>query len=669
MDSISSSSSRKRPREDAASNAPGRGTPPQSRVSARAGQGVGGLSPPSHASSSATSTSSAPTAATKPIFNSDDESTLRESKPVLLLQYSSTGGGHTERCLLPVLEALKEGTLSEGDCVVVLAPPRWEHDDKGSHVRKLHELVSELRDKGLHVLLKQSDKTITGLYEDAGASKNVEMLKEFVLAPRRKNSVRSSIDLPTKDVPVPMAQANSAKDIVAAVMGAVGAENLTKLSAIGDMAPALQKAARDCGITRSVEIGNHQGLFAGAGSVSLGEKNRAYLAKASSSGRFSQLALIDYNAKTNVLPKLGATLKLFGFTEQTTKAVARDTVLTHLLKHAVKNDLAFGNYKNGIVKAENLKEAGDVKATVYLYVNAYTQGIVDHIRSQIEKKAPGYDKALFAVCGGGAFETVPKDQAVENILYAMHAANADGMTSGGFGTTSEYNYLRTAGDYQGDLIVAPVEHQHEQEANAAQLVDMSEGRVRQASGIEEMKAALDALVLRRSTDSQVLTGTMEEMFACSSEPGSHAQHAASLLADKPEMTPSAEAAMKAMANYEAEHAPKEVRRILKLYVPALLAIIEKEPVVRVLATKKAGEIQELDIADAIAGMRAAAELGGNDALQDLLKIEIKNVNVKGLLTGFANKLQELVNTPEDERQDAAKKVLEELAYRALVLGW
>ena len=668
MDPISSSSSRKRPIEDAASTTPRPGTPLQSRVSARAGQGVGGLSPRSHVSSSATATS---TSSSSPpsIFSSTEQTTLQGSKQVLLLQYSSTGGGHTERCLLPVFEAFEAGTLKKGDCVVVLAPPRWEHDDKGSHVGKLHDLVKELTEKGLNVILKQSDKTVTGLYEDAGASKNVEMLKEFVLAPRRKNSVRSSIDLPTEDVPVPMAQANSAKDIVAAVIGAVGAGNLTKLSAIGDMAPALQKAARDCGITRSVEIGNHQGLFAGAGSVSLGEKNRAYLAKASSSGRFSQLALIDYNAKTNVLPKLGATLKLFGFTEQTTKADARKTVLTHLLEHAVKNDLAGGKYVHGIVKAENLKEAGDVKATVYLYVNAYTQGIVDHIRSQIEKKVPGYDKALFAVCGGGAFKTVPEGQAVENILYAMHAANADGMTSGGFGTTSEYNYLRAAGDYQGDLIVAPVEHQHEQEANAAQLVDMSEGRVGQASGIEEMKAALDALVLRRSTDSQVLTGTMEEMFACSSKPGSHAQHAASLLADKPEMTPSAEAAMKAMANYEAEHAPKEVRRILKLYVPALVAIIAKEPLVGVLATKKAGEVQQLEMTEVIAGMQAAAELGGDAALQDLLKIEIKNVNVKGLLTGFANELKALMQLAEEDRPRAAEKVLADLAYRALVLGW
>lgn len=666
MDSISSSASRKRPIEDAASNMPRPGTPPQSRVSARAGQGVSGLAPRSQVSSSATATA---TSSSSPpsIFSSTEQTTLQGSKQVLLLQYSSTGGGHTERCLLPVLEALKKGTLNKGDCVVVLAPPRWEHDDKGSHVKKLHELVSELREKGLYVLLKQSDKTVTGLYEDAGASKNVEMLKEFVLAPRRKNSVRSSIDLPTTDVPVPMAQANSAKDIVAAVVGAVGAGNLTKLSAIGDMAPALQKAARDCGITRSVEIGNHQGLFTGAGSVSLGEKNRAYLAKASSSGRFSQLALVNYNGTTNVVPTLGVTLGLLGIQQETMKAVARETVLTHLLEHAVVNDLAPGDYKNGLIKAKDLNTAGEVKAAVYLYVNAYTQGIVDHIRKQINDGVEGYDKALFAVCGGGAFAT--DDQPVKNILHAMYAANADGMTSGGFGTTSEYNYLREAGGYGGDLIVAPVEHQHEQQANAAQLVDMSEGRVSQANGIEKMKAALDALVLRRSTDSQVLEGDMEMMSECSAKRGSHAEHAASLLADEPEMTPSAEVAMRAMANYEAEHAPKEVRRILKLYVPALLAIIEKEPVVRVLATKKAGEIQELNMAGAIAGMRAAAELGGNDALQDLLKIEIKNVKVKGLLTGFANKLEELMDRPEDERQDAAKKVLEELAYEALVLGW
>ena len=73
---------------------------------------------------------------------------LRKSDKVLVLEYSSTGGGHTDRSLQPIFAAVADGTLKKGDSVVILAPPRWPNDKQGNHVEKLHTRADQLKGQG-----------------------------------------------------------------------------------------------------------------------------------------------------------------------------------------------------------------------------------------------------------------------------------------------------------------------------------------------------------------------------------------------------------------------------------------------------------------------------------------------------------------------------------------
>lgn len=628
-------------------------------------------------------------------FTEAEKRALVESSKVLVLEYSSTGGGHTDRSLLPVKQAFANGVLKPGDSVVLLAPPRWEHDGHGGHVGKLHNRKDELTDLGLKVFLKQTDKTVTGLYEKGGASNNVAMLRDFVYKPRRGPEVNLSSKVPDDDTPWPSGSGQTARAILGDLIQAVGAKYMDKIVVMGDMAPYLQKAAKDRGIQTRVEIGNHQGLFTGEGRKALQGKDLSFLAKASSAGLPNRLALIDYNTTMNVLPTLPATFKALGIENATTKQEARDKVLKHLFDHGTRTSLVVDEkWTPGILVAENAKPSS-IKAMVYLYVNDYTQGVVDHVRQKMKDEPDNFGSALFAVCGPKAFKSsCPKG--ADNILHVMYAANADGATSAGFGTTSEFHYLHHHG-YAGKFIVAPVENQHEQGANAAELKGLCRsGDVLRADGIEQVRNRLDNLVNARMIESSSpLTGTMESILGAAARKAkpdeasvSNDDHAARLVADKPEaMSANAQHAIAAMAHYDATDAPKERRRAYKLIVPALDALItdptatapgiEKQaPTLQgdfeVLASQKAGQPHKLTVHGAIDLMRKAAEVstGGDAALKDLLQIEIKNVNVKQLLAGFADELEGLMKITEvSARSDAAKEVLNKLAQKDLALGW
>ena len=114
------------------------------------------------------------------------------------------------------------------------------------------------------------------------------------------------------------------------------------------------------------------------------------------------------------------------------------------------------------------------------------------------------------------------------------------------------------------------------------------------------------------------------------------------------------------------HSQKNIMDWLK---PALLVIICGETKVDVLATKKAGLVQKLEITEAITKMREAAELGGDAALKDLLKIDIKNVRAKSLISGLADKLETMTLLPEVERPNAAWCALNDYAVERQAMGW
>lgn len=615
---------------------------------------------------------------------------------MLVAEYSSTGGGHTKRMLEPIRLAVGEGkALKRGDTIVLLMPPRSKHDSTGSKTREAHDYLKTggyFDLLGLNVVIVQSDKTITGLYKPGGASDNVAMLRDLVYKPRRDNAkIRSSMKENAKTA-ITLIQGYSAKNILEEVKEAVGAEFEKKIMVLGDMAPFLQKAAADSGIEKRVEIGNHQGLFVGAardyldttGKQSNGsagtiwksartEKNLAFVAKASSAGLPTQLALIDYNTEMNVLQDLAKTLTALGITETTTMKVARETVVTELLASALDVDWNGKTpQRAGIIKGGNIKTAADVKGMVYLYVNDYTESLVAHINAEIKKGTPGYADTLFAVCAGGAFKKEKENgeaPKISNLLHAMYAATANGVTSAGFGTTSEFNFLRVNGS-ESQFVVAPVENQHEQEANGADLVAISKGSAVNARGMGEMRNQLDQLV-RNGVTAKPPSGDMEGIVKAVQSTKTNAGHAADLLGGG-DARHTADAAVKAMILYEQDSAAKQARRMYKLLVPALDAIIYAENShvnVRVRVTSKVDKT-EFAMSKVIKMMTEANEPAGSSDLTGLLGLEITNKRVKEQLVDFADDLRGLMAISSlGLRKAKALELLTHMANYAIALGW
>lgn len=338
---------------------------------------------------------------------------------------------------------------------------------------------------------------------------------------------------------------------------------------------------------------------------------------------------------------------------------------------------------------------------VYLYVNDYTQDVVEHLRAKIREEPETYGATLFALCDPKAFKAgnTGDSAKADNIMHVMYAANADGVTSAGFGTTSEFYYLHKQG-YEGKFIVAPVENQHEQGANAAELKSLCGDSVRRADGIEQVKEQLGEMIADRvvASRSESASGWRDGMKpltdaasreAAPGEPAlSNVGHAAELLdAKTAAMSEKATRTVTAMAHYDATDAPKERRRVYKLLVPALDALIAdakatppgipKQPPTatgdfQVLAKKSSGEPKPMNVAQAIELMRAASEVSpeGDQALKDLLDIDIKNTHVKSLLAKSADKLEALMDIDNlTERSAAASRVLHDLAHDDVALGW
>lgn len=623
-------------------------------------------------------------------FNAQEQAALKNAEKVLVMEYSSTGGGHTARSLDPVLLAAREGAYKAGDCVVVLAPPRWESDRNGGKVNTLHDKADALRDLGLAVIVKQSDKTVTGLYQPNGDSDNVRMLRDFVDKPKR-----SAADTPLSTRRVDPAQPGvsrgdgvPAKALLNAVIAAVGTENQQKISVLGDMAPFLQKAAAAAGITKSVEIGNHQGLFIDAARTQLEGKDLAYLHKAAGSGHAQKLALVEYTDNVNVVRDLAPTMEALGITADTSRREARTKVLDHLLQFGNRVDTTPGApAANGILVGPDVHKADDVKALVYLYVNDYTQGAAEHIRNRMAEHPDTHGKTMFALCGAGAVtargQDVPPPNTT-NILQLMYAANADGVTNAGFGTTSEFHYLAKNG-YQGDFVAFPVVNQHEQEANAAQLVDAFEpGRVTKAIGAEEMYRGIDALVDKRAAqpqpDAHLGDGSMRSLFEASRSQSSAAGQAAALLASLDAAdgqgvggSANAQRASAAMEAYDGAESAKQHRRIYKLAVPALAAVAEGRETCEIRATSKVESTQMpvRDVAALLQGLGRPASLrsqaGAEQQVEALLGLPIDNASARALAAQLGQQLGRILS--EDGRAAAADQALRTLANERVALGW
>jgi hypothetical protein len=621
-------------------------------------------------------------------FDPAERQALQDAKRVVVLEYSSTGGGHTARSLDPLKKAIQDGTLGAGDCVVIAAPPRWQHDADGGKVRTLHAKAGELRALGVTVLIKQADKTTTGLYMANGDSDNVAMLKDFVYKPQRQaeatpSSLEPDAPAATAEAPAPTRPGVSVKTLLHAVVEASG--DREKIAVVGDMAPALQKAASALGIEKSLEIGNHQGLFIGDGRADLGDKNLAYLHKASGSGHANKLALVEYTNDVNVVPDLAGVLQQLGIDEQSSVRDSRKAALDHLLQHGKRLPLNSREpvAGGGLLVGPGVKRPDDVKALVYLYVNEYTNGTVNHIRDKMQAEPETYGQSVFAVCGRGALENT---EGPTNVLHVMYAAHADGVTNAGFGTTSEFDYMVNNG-YAGDFVAFPVVNQHEQQANAAMLAGRAAaGRVTNATGdTAVLYGSLDAMVARRCTQENgptahlsTTTGSAAPLLTATHNEASGPDHAAALLGslfegDDVPMRANATASIAAMADYDLNEAPaKESRRIFKLLVPALDALAkgqaqcEIRPTAKVAATTLSVE-QVAARLDAIGSPR---DTRLRDDTAELMGVAFNHAASRQLAADMASQLREVMaQRSQAARAQAAGQLLQDLATNRIALGW
>ncbi len=678
---VNPTDSSKRPRSPQATVTPGSSSrADEEAYGQRSSGGIGGVSAASSALRSlprrAKNSPIASRVDARDIFSVEEKTQLKNANKVALFDYSSTGGGHTARGFEPLVQATEKNHLNKGDVVVIMAPPKWQHDH-GNASATLNKYIDKLKQSGLNVIVKQSDKTVVGLYKPSGESNNAEMVVDFVDKARRPVGEGATAMSILQSRPVPAFQA---KNIVSQVVTATGG-NTEKIMVVGDMAPYTQKAAVNAGIAdgNRVEVGNHQSMFgtsAALDSIRAG-KDMAYVSKASGNTYVSKLALVDYNPEMNTVMRLPETFNApsISIKPNTSKTEARKIVFDHLLAHAQQNDLNPDvDVTPGIIVSPHLDTSKDTGA-IYLYVNDYTKEIAKHIKQKINEGDENYKNNIYVICGAKAWKPVDDASASAdvaarklNILHLMYAANADGVTSAGFGTTSEYNYLKH-NDYRGGFLAIPVENQHEQQANAVMLKESHEpGVISVGRNIEELKQEMDVLS-QKSVKTSELTGDMSRIIAAAEkevdsggESATHAGHAAELIRNKEQMKPDAKILLDAIKVENELDQSKQVRRLTKLHVSALQAIQRGETSFTVAPTAKVDPKHIGSLGDTVAILR------NKDSTADLLDVELEGPKQEAFRAEYAEKLQAIINLPPTDRPDAAKKELERLGDR-FFLGW
>ena len=182
----------------------------------------------------------------KTIFSDQDKQKMKDAKNLYVAGFSSQGGGHTERLLMPLGMAAQKG-----DTVVLVLPPHWEVDP-GNERKKLDDFTAEYKEKGINLVTVQSDKTIWGFYKADGPSDNFRILEEFADKPKR-----DSENTPLFGTSDQKGQGFKHKDIVQQVVDVVGRDNIAKVKVFEDMDPYLGKAAVKAGVSDVLGQTNH----------------------------------------------------------------------------------------------------------------------------------------------------------------------------------------------------------------------------------------------------------------------------------------------------------------------------------------------------------------------------------------------------------------------------
>ncbi|RDU94679.1 hypothetical protein DWV00_32765 [Trinickia dinghuensis] len=475
---------------------------------------------------------------------------------ILMMGYSPTGGGHTDRLLNVVHKSVDEGTLKPGSTVVMHIPEQWMGRDRP---RSLDTLATKLKANGIHVIVAQADKSVYG-YLDArtGGSDDAKIIERFATYPKRNDSPaprllandrRQQINGATigsitearsyssdgesfKRIPV-----ISAKQLMTSVHNTIGGAAFgSKVRVLTDMDPYLQKAAKNLGVPdeHRVDQQNHAILLNAENPELDMVPEKSLLAKVLG-GTGEHVSHIELGAK-NTLSEMVNSAQTFGITPGMTKEQARNRVVDYVLEHGKRAEVPDAGNLNapnfeGIIVNPDLRSASEVKNVVYVYAHKNTNRIAQQINEAVRNDKQGYEETLFIFCGAKAIHGA-------NALHAGYLADGDGVTVAGAGTTGEFAYLHKAGGSKANLMVFPIAGHNEQAANVDYLErDEATHQHVQAHVVDDMFSNnLDAYIRKTSSEAgQKYTaeaGTMEKMMGAIADPSSYVQQTHDLLAGR-----------------------------------------------------------------------------------------------------------------------------------------
>lgn len=647
------------------------------------------------------------------IFSAEDMGKLTAAKKIYVAGFSSQGGGHTERMLMPLREAViadrvaKEsaaetlrllsfepkreevvadrpaetgseaqvrahaaetlrllsftpvGEMPKGDriAIVLVLPPHWEVDT-GNEAGKLQQYKLAYAKENVDVVTVQSDKTILGFYEPHGPSDNFRILEEFASKPNR-DKAQTPLFGPEDAANVQKGQGFSHSEIMTQIVAGVG--DNTKITVFEDMDPYIAKAADKAGIPKAQIVGQSNHLLLLDADAHFGAKSDAFLVKVNGNGHIGNVATVAFSKEINTTRPLGETLDKFGISPDDRAVDVRRAMVQKILDNGNKYSLSglAGVPISGTVMVAPDATADKIDRGVYLYLNKYTGPLGEHISNRLNgdgtpEQVNAYKQAMFVVCGRDTFKGGVKD----NAMHMAQAANFDAVTAAGFGTSSEMHYLISNNAYQGNLVMMPVEKQHEQEANAAVLMPEAlapehRSRVSAASDIGDLKAKLDAMVVDNPTTNAKLGQTkMEALYtATHKEEPKATDKAVERLRTHKGMT-TAESTLLAENTSRAENAEtKALRRLNKVMIPALKALSEGKFNVDIRMTAK-DESKILNLRELITALQDPVKAGR------LMGADFAGDKANTLREKSVEMLQSLSNTQNDtDRMRAAEKIM------------
>lgn len=548
------------------------------------------------------------------IFKEADRKTLAGAEKVYVAGFSSQGGGHTERMLMPLAAAVRAERAAEQEAavkaglpdasqkrmaIVLVLPPHWQ-EDSGNEFNKLAKYNEEYLRQNVEVITAQSDKAILGFYEADGPSDNFGILKEFADKPKRDNS-QTPLFAPRNALHANLGQAWSHKEIMSQIVDVVGDKD--KITVFEDMDPYLAKAANKAGVPESHIVGQSNHLLLLDADIETEDgpyfrgKSDAFLVKANGNGYIGNAATVQFDADINTTKPLGNSLDDLGIGPQDNALKVRKQMVQMLLDGGKKIDLDSTGVvpMSGGVLVSPDATAESTDRGVYIYLNKYTDPLAQHIRSRLngsgtEEQTAAYRSAMFVICGTGTFD--PETGISGNAMHIAQAANFDATTAAGFGTSSEMHYLISNDAYNGNVLLMPVERQHEQEANAEVLLPAALGdranKVDAARNIDDLKQKFDKMVVENATtDAKLRDKTMESLYkATHRESPLATDKAVERLRTHGGMTADESRLLQENKNRTDDPDRKALRRINKVMIPALQALSEGKGVMDIRVTTK-----------------------------------------------------------------------------------